>query len=314
MKHLVRIFLFFIIFNLLSCNSKTEPLAEATDSTALSVAVLPVYDCIPFYYADQEGIFDSLGLSVRLVTYKSSMDADTAFVRGVVHGAVTDIVKASLWRSSGDSVKVVMSLDPVISLVTAKASRLFQMSSIKERIIAITRHSILDFTADKFLASEKMVSTDLNKPQINDIVLRTRMNDQDQYDGALLPEPYTSETVNVYGAKMLKTSKQLGLSYLGALVFPDSIVSSRHDDIALLVRAYQIAVDELNKKEIPPLQYIPQESTVMIPDTLFHPMQFQKPGLPTEALFNEVNSWLSSRQLIKTSTTYHSLFDSSFLK
>lgn len=314
MKQLVYIFLFFLFLSLYSCSKKTESIDEPIDSTALAIAVLPVYDCIPFYYAEQEGIFDSLGVNVRLVTYKSSMIADTAYAHGDVLGVVTDLVKASLWRSNGDSAKVVMSIDPVISLVTARASRLFQMSSIKERIVAITRHSILDYTADKMLAAEKMVSTDLNKPQINDIVLRTYMNDQDQYDGALLPEPYTSEAVNMYGAKKLKTNHDIGLHHLGALVFNDSTLSTRRDEVQQIVAAYQIAVDALNKNKTFPLSYIPKESTVDIPDTMFQAVPFVRPSLATEECFNDIITWLNGRKLIKSPTTYKSLFDSSFIK
>ncbi len=315
MKQIVSLFLIITLLSFFSCNKKTDVVAEEViDSTALSIAVLPTYDCIPFYYAAKEGIFDSLNVKVRLITFKSSMDADTAFVNGEALGTITDIVKCALWRGQGDSVKVVMAMDPNISLVTANAARLFQTSSIKERIIAITRHSILDFTTDKILESVKMASTDLNKPQINDIVLRTRMTDQNQYDGALLPEPYTTEATKLYGAKLLTTSQQLGLNYMATLAFNDSTIKTRKDEISKVIKAYQIAVDQLNKRQQYPLQYIPKESTIEVSDTLFEYIPIASPSLPSHALLNNVNTWLVGRKLLKSTTTYQSLIDSTFVR
>ena len=313
MKHFISVFLTITLFSFLSCGKGAGD-AEETDTTGLTIAVLPTYDCIPFYYAQQEGIFDSLGVNIRLVTYKSSMDADTAFVNGEVLGAVTDIVKAALWSANGDSLKVVMAMDPDLSLVTANAARLFQASSIKERIVAITRHSMLDFTTDKILQSVKMVSTDLNKPQINDIVLRTRMNDQNQYDGALLPEPYTTDATRIYGGKLISSSRQLGLHYMATLVFTDSIVNRNREDITKIIAGYQIAAEQLNRSRQYPLNYIPKDNTIEIPDSMFEYQEIAVPDLPSTTLFSDVNTWLIGRGLVKKAASYSSVIDSTFIR
>lgn len=313
MRNIILSILSFTLLAFVSCGKKTD-VAEEIDSTALTIAVLPTYDCIPFYYADEEGLFDSLGVKVRLLTYNSAMDADTAFVNGVVHGAVSDIVKASLWRSKGDSIRIVMAIDPEISLVTAKSARLFNTASIKEKIIAITRHSLLDFTADKILESVKIKSEDLNKPQINNIKLRTKMTDQNQYDGALLPEPYTFEATKIWGGKLLTSSSKLGLRYMGALVFNDSIISQRGDEIRDVIKAYNLAVKELNKKKVYPLNYIPKESTVEVSDTLFEFIPFKEAGNPSDSLLQKVNKWIIGRGLVKNGCTYQVLVDTTFCK
>lgn len=313
MKHFISIFLFFTLLSFLSCGKKTE-VVEEVDTTALTIAVLPTYDCIPFYYAEQQGLFDSLDVNIRLLTYTSSMDADTAFVNGDALGAVTDVVKASLWSSKGDSLKIVMALDPVISLVTAKQARIFQMKSLKERIVAITRHSILDFTCDKMLESAKFKSEDLNKPQINDISLRTNMTDQNQYDGALLPEPYTTEAVTMNGGKLLTSSSKIGLRYMGALVFNDSIISKRKEDIKKVVNAYKIAVTQLNKQKTFALNYIPKDATIYIPDSVFEYKPIAEPSLPSDSLLQKVNAWLMGRTLIAKASNYQSIVDTTFIR
>lgn len=314
MKNFIYIILTISLLSLLSCGGKTdEGNATEEDSAALIIAVLPAYDCIPFYYADAEGVFDSLGVKVKLITYKSSMDADTAFTRGIVDGAVTDIVKASLWRSKGDSVKIVMAMNPELSLVTAKAARLFSTNSIKEKIIAITRHSMLDFTTDKILESVKIASEDLNKPQINDITLRTQMTNQNQYDGALLPEPYTTNATALWGGKLLITSSKLGLNYMATLVFNDKTIKEHKDDIQKVIDAYQHSVAQLNNKKEYPLNYIPRELTIETPDTIFQYKDISPAKLPSDSLLDKVNVWLLGRKLITKGTTYKSLVDTTFI-
>ena len=160
-----------------SCHS-TEEKFSTSDSTTLRLGVLPTMECLPFYYADSTGLFQSLGVKVQLVTFDAAMDADTAFANGSIDGIVSDLVKACILIENGDSVHVGFVGDLRMWLVTSAKARLLKTESVKEKIIGITRNSATDYFADKLLASVKLQSIDLNKPQINNIRLRTLMVDQ----------------------------------------------------------------------------------------------------------------------------------------
>ena len=202
-----------------SCSQTGEKVTDE-DSTALRLGVLPTMECLPFYYADSVGLFDSLGVDVKLVTFDAAMDADTAFVRERVDGAVTDLMKVALWQDKGDTAQVVMVGELRLWLITAQKARLLKAESLKEKIIGITRHSALDYFTDKILESVKLQSIDLNKPQINNLRLRALMVDQDQLDGAIMPEPYASEAV-ARGAKRLNGSVDMKVGNLMCVVFGD---------------------------------------------------------------------------------------------
>ena len=208
MRKLIYILSFLGVMGLLGSCGQTEKVETDDDSTALKLGVLPTMECLPFYYADSIGLFDSLGVKVKLVTFESAMDADTAFVNGTIDGIVSDLVKACIWQGKGDTAQVAMVGELKMWLITAPKARLLKAESIKEKIIGITRHSSVDYFADKILESVKLQSIDLNKPQINNIRLRGTMVDQDQYDGAILPEPYASEAV-ARGAKRLTGTEDL---------------------------------------------------------------------------------------------------------
>lgn len=321
MRKLLYYILFMVAFS--SCQNG-EKASSITDSKqkAIRIALLPTLDCLPFYYANSTGIFDSLGLNVRLCTYKSAMDADTAFLGTSADVIVSDFPKALLWRIKGDSIGIVATTQLHHYLLTAYAARIRQLSSLKEKIIGITRHSSVDMTADSILYVSGFKSTDLNKPQINNLRLRCLMVDQNQYDGAILPEPYASEC-EARGARRLIGTEELGLN-LSAVITRDSIYRKHKKEITGIMKAWDLAVSDLNAiimhydsvrtdtlatpdniaQAISLMKYFPQQHMIDIPDTLVRYKQFVSHSKPAEQTFTQSYKWLKSRNLIEHEITF----------
>ncbi|MBO4663876.1 MAG: ABC transporter substrate-binding protein [Bacteroidaceae bacterium] len=316
MKRLLYIILPFIVAGLFSCNNNDNKTAADYDSTALHLALVPTMDNLPLYYAQETGIFDSLGLNIELLTYSSAMDCDTAFTNGETDGVVSDIVKANIWRSNGDSVKVVIRTDLNLFLMSTHSSRIKSVNNIKEKIMAITRNSALDYMADKVMEHIKLPLLQLNKPQINDIALRCKMTDQNQYDGAFLPEPYAMEAENNGAHRLISSSELIG--NLSAVIFHDSIVSKRNDDIRKLVEGYDIAVKRLNVlNERGDKDMIYKINTTFIqeiPDTILSYPVFKESSLPERNVVSATAEWANGRTLMKRQVTYSELVDSTFTK
>jgi NitT/TauT family transport system substrate-binding protein len=299
MHKLIYILSFLGLIGLFGSCGQTEKVKMDTDSTALKLGVLPTMECLPFYYADSIGIFDSLGIDVKLVTFEAAMDADTAFVNGCIDGIVTDLVKECIWRGNGDTAHVAMVGDLRLWLVTAPKARLLKAESIKEKIIGITRHSSVDYFADKILESVKLQSTELNKPQINNLRLRGLMVDQDQYDGAILPEPYASEAV-ARGAKRLTGTEYLKLTNLLCVLFNDSVSQVRKDEIQKIRQAYDMAVLALNTDTLSNvLDFIPEQQRIFLPDTLFKYVPMKPSITYDDTMMTDVKKWVKGRGLVK---------------
>ncbi len=299
MHKLIYILSFLGLIGLFGSCGQTEKVKMDTDSTALKLGVLPTMECLPFYYADSIGIFDSLGIDVKLVTFEADMDADTAFVNGCIDGIVTDLVKECIWRGNGDTAHVAMVGDLRLWLVTAPKARLLKAESIKEKIIGITRHSSVDYFADKILESVKLQSTELNKPQINNLRLRGLMVDQDQYDGAILPEPYASEAV-ARGAKRLTGTEDLKLTNLLCVLFNDSVSQVRKDEIQKIRQAYDMAVLALNTDTLSNvLDFIPEQQRILLPDTLFKYVPMKPSITYDDTMMTDVKKWVKGRGLVK---------------
>ena len=281
-----------------ACN-QTDKAVSNDDSTAIKLGVMPTIECLPFYYADSLGLFDSLGINVQLTTFAAAMDADTAFVNGYMNGIVSDLVKACVWNENEDSVHVAMCGDLRMWLVTAQSARLARAESMKEKIIGITRHSALDFFTDKILESVKFNSIDINKPQINNIRLRTQMVDQNQYDGAILPEPYASEAV-ARGARRLNSTEEMKLEGMMCVLFSDSVYKARKNEIDKIARVYDMAVEALNADTINNvLDFLPQQHIMQMPDTLYTYSPLRKSYQPSDSLMTLIKQWAKGRELIK---------------
>ena len=285
-----------VLFGSCGQNEKVE---VKDDSTDLKLGVLPTMECLPFYYADSIGLFDSMGVSVKLVTFDAAMDADTAFMNGDIDGMVSDLVKACIWQGQGDTAQVAMVGELRMWLITAPKARLLKAESIKEKIIGITRHSSVDYFADKILESVKLQSIDLNKPQINNIRLRGTMVDQDQYDGAILPEPYASEAV-ARGAKRLTGTEDLKVANLMCVLFNDSVYQARMGEVQKIRKVYDKAIAALNEDTLSNvLEYIPQSHRIYLPDTLFTYVPMKASITYDDSMMTDVKKWAKGRGLVK---------------
>ena len=298
MRKLVYILSLLWMAGMVGACRQTEGTGRDMDSTALRLGVLPTVDCLPFYYADSMGLFDSAGIQVKLVTFDAGMDADTAYMNGSIDGIVTDLVKTCIWQGQGDTAQVVMVGDLRLWLVTAPKARLLSVESLKEKIIGITRLSAVDYFTDRILSSAKMQSLDLNKPQINEIKLRTLMVDQDQYDGAILPEPFASEAV-ARGAKRLTGTEDLKVERLLCVLFGDSIGKVRKDNMGKIRQVYDQAVERLNADTLSNvLEYIPEAHRMYLPDTLYIYKPLNASVAFDDSMLVDVKAWVKENEFL----------------
>lgn len=238
---------------LLSCRGGAEPEAPAEakhpvrrDSAGragLRVALLPTLDCLPFYYAGETGIYDSLGLSVDLRTFEAQADCDTALLGTWADVAASDLVTLRLQRRRGHPVSAVAATDGRWSLVVSRLLRVRRLSQAKERMVAVARQSYADYLTAEALQSEDMGYDDVFRPQINSLRIRLDMLYNDQVDLSVLPEPQAS-AARALGHRVIYT----GRFPMGCIAAKDSVLADtvRAARVALLLRGYDEAVARLN--------------------------------------------------------------------
>ncbi|MBQ2181978.1 MAG: hypothetical protein II400_07005, partial [Bacteroidaceae bacterium] len=93
-------------------------------------------------------------------------------------------------------------------------------------------------------------------------------------------------------------------------------IKERKKEIGLIVKAYNYAVDYINKNANKDAQrflnYIPTQNE--IPDSIINIPLFQQAILPIDSIITTVKTWAKGRSLIKNDFPNGALIDSSFIK
>lgn len=239
------------ILAMASCTKRQEALpfegnADGNDSTTLSVAVLPTLSCLPVYYAQRMGMFDSVGVNVRLCRYQAQMDVDTAVLRGRVQVAVSDPLRALRLQSDSLSIAPLMAVDAPLSLIALKGKRVKQMKQMKEKTVAISRLSCTDYWSQRLTADAGIDLSLIFRPQINDIYLRTDMLRGGLLDAAMLPEPYATWTT-MEGHRRVGRTRTPGL-YNALWIMPqqEACSDSLTTRVRLFDQVYRQAIKQMN--------------------------------------------------------------------
>lgn len=217
------------------------------DSLALHVAVMPVTDCLPLYYAERMGVFEKEKLDVRLHEYLSTADCDTALTNKVCQVAYTDLFRLKMMNLC-DTTHVLATLDGKLYLISARGKRIRSTKHLKERMVTLNRHSTADYWSDQILEEAGLEAMDIYRPQINDIRLRTTMLCDELVDAAILPEPYAS-WAELKGHRRIAQTGEFTLPT--ACFAIDSEVSNdthRKKQMAALIRVFRAAEGAMKKE------------------------------------------------------------------
>lgn len=241
----------YIMFLLSSCgnsnavdnNDKTT--ADDKDTLALKIAVMPTLDCLPFFIAKEQGIFEKEGLKVSLKMFNAQMDCDTALTSGFVDGAFTDLVRVEHLNKEGLGCVARTSTSASWQLLSNKNAKITNLTQLEDKMIASTRFSATHMLADMIMNEAGYSDDKTFFVQINDINIRLMMLRNNEMDAVLLPEPYAT-LARMDNHNVLKDSRQMGLQ-LGALAFRNYKDTIKSQNINKLLVIYEQICDKIDE-------------------------------------------------------------------
>lgn len=219
---------------------------QVKDSLALKVGVMQRVDCLPAFVAQNEGLFDSLGVDVRLFHYTSMLDYDKALDKGNLEGVFSDKKHVEyINKAFGMDMRQVKEFDTPWLLVANRKSRLRRLNQYSDKMVAMSRCSVTDYLCDRMIDSVKLSAERVFRIQINDVDLRLKMLINNEIDGAWLPEPQASVAV-AHGNNVLMRSDARGEKF-AVLVFTGKAFGDarRREQIKLFQKAYDMASDKI---------------------------------------------------------------------
>lgn len=286
-----------------SCHSSAEKRVTAVeeDTTTLYLALMPCKDCLPLYYAQQMGIFEQMGLNVSLHSYMAQLDTDTALMRHHADVAYTDLIRAAIMENKDSfELKILKLGNEKLTLVASQKRRIKKVKQLKEKMVAVARHSITDYWSDRIMEEAGMERKEIFRPQINSLRIRTDMLCNGTMDAAFLPYPFALEAIHRENVTLMSTEKNS--QKITAFAAPASVmkIASKRAQMALLWKAFNKAVEELNTQPTDSLVMLMKRHCMMA-DTTAKAIAPQV--LPFDTLVNPreqrpewIVSWLQSRE------------------
>ncbi len=291
---------FFLVFSLCCCGKAEKVgegsgVSEAPKDSVIRIAYVPALDALPFFVAQERGMFAAEGLAVELESFKAHLDIDTALIGGSADGAFTDIIRVEQLDKK-DSVKMTLltSTEAQWTLITNRVARINRLQQFGDKTVAMTRFSATDYLTDATFDGVQTKAM-VFKVQINNVELRLKMLQNNELDALWLPEPYATTAI-MKGHKRilssLKYKKKLGVLALRK-AFTDKTENAKVPE--KLCKIYDMACDTINKYGLktfaPELEkYCSADSATVncLPET-----KYSHAGKPGDELLKEAKNYLN---------------------
>lgn len=275
------------------------------DSIALHVGIYPSEVCLPFYYAEATGIYKELGVDIRFLHLNSMEDSDTALIASHAEVVATDIARLICLQKNGLLFKAIATMNGSIRLLAAKDKDIKDIKQLKERLLALDRHSETDYLSDILTEKRELEHLDVFRTQFNQHKIRFDMINNGLVDAAFLDEPWASIAEENGASSMWKRDKETPWTILAT---NEEFLSdtTRITQITKLIEGYNIAVQRLNKGEQPErydsiLVYgysIPYEAVDTIENIHLPVNKFKPLSHVSDSIVQVATAWLINRKWI----------------
>jgi NitT/TauT family transport system substrate-binding protein len=288
-------------------------------SAVVKIGVLPIEDNLPFFVAEQNGLFQDAGLEVELIPFPSAVERDAALQAGQIDGAIADLVAVSLLSKGGTDIRVVcvgmgaLPAEGRFAILSAPHSQIRQPEDLRDVPIGVSENSIIDYVTDVMLADAHIPAAQVQKIAIPKMPVRLQMLMADEIQAACLPDPlaYLAER---QGAHTVLEDTYRHISQT-VLFFRNAVLQDRAPELQALVRVYERAGQDINAS---PDQYRPLLiSKTQVPEEIAatYPMPvYSLLRLPEEDEVTEVMQWMVDKKLLDQAYAYQDLIDASLLK
>lgn len=211
----------------------------------MTVAVMPMWDCLPLAVAYDRGFFEKKGIKVNLKFYDSQMDCDNALRGGGVNAGVTDIVRADRLQRQGVALTYITATETQWKLIANKNARLKTTSQLGDKMVAMARYSATDLFTTLMLNEGKPKNT-VFRLQVNSLHTRLKMILCNAMDAAWLPEPQATQAIraghNILPVKAIEDLR------MGTIVMKTDSTPTIDNSgkVNNFIMAYNQAVDSIN--------------------------------------------------------------------
>ena len=278
--------------------------SDVAEKTVLRIGMISSTDAIPFVLIDKNGLDEKYNLDVQLEVFKSAKDRDAALQAGELDGFLADLIAICMYQNANLDVKITGSTDGDFVLLAGKDSGVTDISQVKDKSIAISENTLIDYTLDKILESNGFESDDVEKEIVDRIPDRFELLRNGKIDLGLMPEPFASLALES-GAISLGSASEYGL-FPAISAFTQTAIDEKADAIRDYYKAYNEAVEYMNNTDVSEYEDAVIEAAGY-PEEMRGNIElgeFRTNQLPSKEGVEAAIAWASERGLCRSSLTY----------
>jgi NitT/TauT family transport system substrate-binding protein len=223
------------VFPLAGCTTAAKTVAmprpgpKMGPPAMIRIGTLPVEDALPLWVSQHQGVFDKVGLSVRIVPFSSVLQRNAAFKSGAIDGFVGDIPTVLSLQEQGFKNRIVtvcLGATPAqgrVGLLTSPRSGLRFSAQLANVSVATSADSMEEFVLDR-LARTARIPWVPRKHYIRSAARRYRLLMEGTIKAAVLPEPYLTLATREHAYLMISDTRRGNLSQT-VLAFSDDFLT-----------------------------------------------------------------------------------------
>ena len=292
-----------LLFFLYSCQRKKgeSVFIPSTELQPLTLGMLPTLDGLPFHIAKAQGIYDSLGLDLTILSFNSAYDRDAAFQFKSMDGMITDYPSAvTLQAIHHTDLGIILKHDGYFCFIVSKESGINQLQELKEKNIAVSHNTIIEYATGQLLNKAGISQAEVNKPEIAQLPLRLQMLQYDQMNAR---------------HRSLISTQELGIDFT-VTAFSREAINEKRREIELLITGYNLGIDYI--KMHPQKEWKQVLIEIGVPENLTGLIAlpvYRKAERPSADALDKAVTWLKTNNRIpQTYSGYKSLIDTTFIK
>ena len=296
--------------------------ANAQDSrkpVTLKVALLPIFDVLPFYVAEAEGYFAADHIEIRGLPVGSALERDQLLQAGEIDGVLNEMTTVAGFNRTEIRVKVVSMArhpapdHPLFRLLTAPGSGITDPGQLAGVPIAVSTNTIIEYVTDRMLTEKGLKPGQIIKKSVPVIPERYQLLMQGRIRAAMIPDPLAKSALASGAGQVLDDTDHPKYS-VSVLTFTVSAIEEKTDAIRFFLKGWDRAAAAINANPDAYRELMLKKIRIPknIKETYTIP-PFPRGRVPDESQWADVLDWMTGKGLLGAPVPYAQSVTGEFL-
>ena len=292
---------------------------RASEKTTLKVALLPIFDVLPYYVAKENGWFSHMKYNIEAVPVGSAVERDQLLQAGEIDGVVNEMISVANFNREKVQAVVVSSARksragaPLFRILAAPGGGMSQPIDLAGVPIGVSKNTIIEYVTDRLLTDQGLNPQQIRKQSVPVIPERFQLLLQGQVKAAVLPDPLAQSAI-LAGAVEIMNDAAYAKYSTSVVTFSKTAVDTKADAIRFFLEGWTRAAKEINRR--------PKKHRDILLKHIRVPKNLQKTvrvppypvaEVPSAAQWADVLDWMRSKGLVDTDISYASSVTGAFL-